>query len=219
MAEQHSFDSVSSRPILDPITQGSDPVVKGDVPPDPVCEMARTVSASFSERLAPASELARVPRRAKSTAFKPPKEVTSYPAFRGICDDIFNELTKIGAFLNHGEVRDEGAEITVEVEALLEKLYACPYGQGESLKRVVVAVQSQLNNARWNESHVEFLKDVIRYLRVRYLVDDATVDASYDMMRARGLDPFRGTVCEPRVIKRYRIEEVPDHADSSGSVP
>jgi hypothetical protein len=116
-------------------------------------------------------------------------------------------------------VSEEGTEVVVEVEVLLEELYACKYGQGESLKRVVVAVQSQVNNARWDRKHVEFLRDVVRFLRVRYLVDEATVEACYEMMKARGLDPFRGSICEPRVVKRYRIEEVAEDDESSGTTP
>jgi hypothetical protein len=144
-----------------------------------------------------------------------PKDVAAYREFRKICDDIADELRRIDGFLVENSVSDEGLEVVVEIEALLEDLYDCSHGQGESLKRVVVAVQSQVNNAFWDRRHVEFLKDVVHFLRVRYLVDEATVEACYEMMKTRGLEPFRGTVLEPRVVKRFRIEEVTEHDERS----
>jgi hypothetical protein len=112
-----------------------------------------------------------------------------------LCDDISRELVRMDCFLVDDTVSDEGAGIIAEIEILLERLYACPHGQGESLKRVIVAVQSQVNNAPWDKRHIDFLGDIVRFLRVRHLVDDAAVDACYDMIKARGLDPFRGTIC------------------------
>jgi hypothetical protein len=35
-------------------------------------------------------------------------------------------------------------------------------------------------------------------------------------MKEHHLDPFRGTVGDPRVVKRYRIEEVVGHDETSG---
>jgi hypothetical protein len=157
--------------------------------------------------------------KGNSSTRQPPRESTSYPVYRRLCDETFKELERIDAFIVEGEVSDEGMEVVAEVEALLEQLYACPYGQGESLKRVVVALQSQVNNARWDRRHIDFLRDVVRYLRVRYLVDEATVGACYDMMKAHGLDEFRGTIGAPWVVKRYRIEEVKDNDESNRTAP
>ncbi len=136
------------------------------------------------------------------------QDVAAHQVFLQLCDGLVEELGKIDAFFIDDEVSDEGTEVVAEVEAILEELYDCPYGQGESLKRVVVAVQSQVNNARWDRRHVEFLRDVFCFLRVHYLLDETSVKTCYDFMRARGLDSFRGTISEPRVVKRYRIQEV-----------
>ncbi len=136
------------------------------------------------------------------------RDVAVHQAFLQLCDDLLDELGNIDAFIVDNEVTDEGTAVVAEVEAILEELFDCPYGQGDSLKRVVVAVQSQVNNARWDRRHVDFLRDVFRFLRVRYLVDESSVKACYDYMRARGLDSFRGTIGEPQVVKRYRIQEV-----------
>ena len=155
-------------------------------------------------------------KQQKSSPKHPPKDIVAYRIFRRLCDDIFNELRRIDAFIIEEKVSDEGAEVVTEIEALLERLYDCGYGQGESLKRAVVAVQSQVNNARWDRRHVEFLREFVRYLRVRYLVDEAAVNVCYEIMKAQGLDPFRGTICEPSVLKRYRIEEVVKDGKSSG---
>ena len=141
----------------------------------------------------------------------------SYPAFRRLCDDLLEELKAIDSFFVGDTVSDEGAGIVIEVEELLERLYACPHGHGESLKKVVVALQSQVNNAQWDSRHVGFLRDAIKNLRVRYLVDDSAVDACYELMKVHHLDEFRGTISEPQVVKRYRIEEVKGNAESAGT--
>jgi hypothetical protein len=139
---------------------------------------------------------------------KLPKDDTAYRSFRRICDHLAQELNNIDDFLIKDEITDEGFEVVVEVEHLLEDLYDCPWGENECLKRTVVAIQSQVNNIHWTRQHVDFLKDIVSYLRVRYLIDEATVNACYNMLAARGLDPFRGTVSEPKVVKKYRIDEV-----------
>lgn len=200
----------------------AEPVVKEDSRPRTLAATSRVISDPASLQSDPASfQIPPAQRKArpqgKSAQRQSSQEVASYVAFRRLSDDIYKEIERIGVFFVADEVSEKGAEVVAEIEVLLEQLYACPYGQGESLKRVVVAVQSQVNNAQWNRRHVEFLRDVVRYLRARYHVDEAAVDACYVMMKERGLDPFRGTVGAPRVVKRYRIEEVKENAESTGS--
>ena len=111
-------------------------------------------------------------------------------------------------FLVDGKVIEAGLEVFVEVEHLLERLYECPWGEGECLKRVVVAVQAQINNSWWTQAHVQFLDDIVGRLRVRYLINEAVVRECYELIELHGLDPFRGGVSEPEVRKRFRIQEV-----------
>ena len=68
------------------------------------------------------------------------------------------ELQRAEDFLVDGKFTEAGLEVIVEVEHLLERLYECPWGEGECLKRVAVAVQAQVNNAWWTQSHVDFLR-------------------------------------------------------------
>lgn len=193
------------------------PVVKGEPPSLRDQENGCAISESSSLSIALSGVRDAVPAKSKSPRSRHPQDVAANRAFRRLCNSLIEELGKIDVFFVGDEVSDEGAEVVTEVEALLEELYDRPYGQGESLKRVVVAVQSQVNNARWDRRHVDFLRDVFRFLRVRYLVNEATVIACYDAMKARGLDPFCGTIGEPRAVKRYRIEEVEEHDESGGT--
>ena len=220
MEEQRSFaNSVSRVGVLAPATRESEPVVKGEPASRREQETGRALSEPFSLKIASPDGRGDGQAKRKSAPQKPPANIAAYGAFRRLCGGIFEELGRIDAFFVEDAVSDEGSEVVAEIEALFEDLYACPYGQGESLKRVVVAVQSQVNNARWDRMHVEFLRDVIRFLRVRYLVDEAAVDACYDIMKARGLDPLRGTICQPQVVQRYRIEEVVERDQSTGTIP
>lgn len=215
MAEQRSLaKSMTTAGVLASATREAEPLVKGESVFAREQEAERAFSEPSSLKIPPPSFRSDGRGKGKSTFQGPPKDVSSYQAFRRLCDNILEELARIDAFVVQNELCDEGSEVVAEVEALLEVLYACPYGQGESLKRVVVAIQSQVNNARWDRRHVSFLRDVFRFLRVRYLVDEATVKTCYDFMKERGLDPFRGTICEPQVVKRYRIQEVVEDDES-----
>lgn len=216
MAEQRSLaNSVSRVGVLAPATREAEPLIKGESALATGRETERALSESSSLSILPHSGRSDSAAKGKSAFQKPPNDVLSYQAFRRLCDAISVELGRIDAFFVNDEMSDEGAEVVAEVEALLEELYACPYGQGEALKRIVVAVQSQVNNVRWDKRHIDFLRDVSRFLRVRYLVDETSVKTCYDYMKARGLEPFRGTICEPRGIKRYRIQEVGEDDESN----
>jgi len=130
--------------------------------------------------------------------------------FRRLCDDLAAYVQQVDQFLADGVVADDGAGIVAEIQASLEQLYRCPFGLGESLKSVVVAIQSQVNNAIWTDRHVAFLKAVTRFLRRRYVVSKQTADEVFDMIEEYGLDPFRGSVSDTGVRVRYRLERVQD---------
>lgn len=127
-----------------------------------------------------------------------------------ICGRVLEELDELEAadYLVDGTVSDEGAGVVAEIANLLEQLFDCPFGQGESLKSVVVAIQSQTNNADWTPEIVAFLRDTMQFLRARYVVNDQTVDEVYEILKEHGLDPFRGSVSDRDIKTRYRLVEV-----------
>jgi len=126
---------------------------------------------------------------------------------------VLGELDDLEAtdYLVDGKVSDEGAGVIAEIANLLENLFDCPFGEGESLKSVVVAIQSQTNNADWSGQVVGFLRDVMVFLRARYVVNDQTVDEVYEIVKEHGLDPFRGSVSDRGIRTRYRLVKAADH--------
>ena len=137
----------------------------------------------------------------------PPPEASGYPVFRRICDAILTEIGQLQEFLNGDRLVGDWFGPVVEIEALLEQLYDTPWGEAESLKRIVVAIQAQINNSTLDHRHVSFLTDVFRNLRVRYLIDSAAVDEVLRAVQQHKLDLFRGTVSEPIIQKRFKIVE------------
>jgi hypothetical protein len=127
--------------------------------------------------------------------------------FKRICNDLDAEVSELRASLVNETVPDEASGVMAEIQRLLELLYDCPFGQGESLKSVVVALQSQLNNAQWTAKHVDFLHAAVQHLRVRSVVNDQTVDAMNELIKEHGLDVFRGTVCDSPVVTTYVIRK------------
>lgn len=128
--------------------------------------------------------------------------------YRRICDSIKAEVRLLNDHVHDGYVADEAFGVIAEIQDLLETLYDFPFGEGESLKSVVVAMQSQLNNVRWTKQHVDFLTAAIQYLSVRWVVNEQTADEIDDMIEDCGLDVFRGTVSDSDVLVEYRIEKV-----------
>lgn len=108
----------------------------------------------------------------------------------------------------HDVIEEEASGTVAEIQDLLERLYDCLFGEGESLKSVVVVIQSQLNNAKWTTKHVSFLRSAIKFLRVRRIVNDQTVAEIGAMIEEYGLDPFRGTVTDDGFVARYRVEKI-----------
>jgi len=130
--------------------------------------------------------------------------------FSQICEQVLDELEGLEAadYLMDGKVSDEGAGVVAEIANLLEQLFDCPFGDGESLKSVVVAIQSQTNNVDWTPEILAFLRDTMQFLRARYVVNDQTVDEVYEILKEHGLDPFRGSVSDRDMKTRYRLVEV-----------
>ncbi len=128
--------------------------------------------------------------------------------FKRICDDLDAEIQVVESFLVHDVIEEEASGTVAEIQDLLERLYDCLFGEGESLKSVVVVIQSQLNNAKWTTKHVSFLRSAIKFLRVRRIVNDQTVAEIGAMIEEYGLDPFRGTVTDDGFVARYRVEKI-----------
>ena len=150
-------------------------------------------------------------QRGWGTNYKPRlKGTDERELYRRILGDLMDEVQELGEYIDNGEVLDEASGIVAEIQNLLEMLYDCPFGVGESLKSAVVAVQSQLNNTQWTVNHVNFLNALIHFLHPRYVVNDQVVDEIFDIIEEFGLDPFRGTVSDSEVLVRYRIEKITD---------
>jgi len=127
--------------------------------------------------------------------------------FAQICQRVLSELDALrdAQYVMDGRVADEGAGVVAEITNLLESLFDCPFGEGESLKSTVVAIQSQTNNADWSQEIVDFLREAMGFLQARYVVNEQTVDEVYEIMREHALDPFRGSVSDRGIKTRYRL--------------
>ena len=96
----------------------------------------------------------------------------------------------------------------VKVEELLERLFDCNWGQGDALKRIAVAIESQVKNAEWTERHVSFLEEFVGFMATRYMIDDSLVADCIETIKQHELNPFRGTIAETSGLKKYKIVEV-----------
>jgi hypothetical protein len=135
-------------------------------------------------------------------------EDVRYREFRGLLDTTLAEVDRLRDCLVGDVLQPEAAGEIVEIQDGLQRLYRCKWGEGECLKRVVVAIQSQTNNADWTAKHVHFLRNALRAVRARFVIDDGLVRHVIELIREQGLDQFRGTVAEPVVLKKYKIEEL-----------
>jgi hypothetical protein len=129
------------------------------------------------------------------------------PLFRRICDAILTETSQLQEVLVGDQLGADKFGPVVEIEALLEQLYDTPWGEAESLKRIVVAIQAQIHNSTLDTRHLSFLTEVFHNLRVRSQIDSAAVEEVQCAAKRHKLDLFRGTVSEPVVLKRYKIVE------------
>jgi hypothetical protein len=130
-----------------------------------------------------------------------------YQKFRAICDEIIAEIEQLETYFQGDELDSDAAPYILEIEDALERLYSCHWGENDSLKMVVVALQSQLNNAQWDRRHVTLLRNRVAGLRKAYLIDDQFVNECYQEIDELGLNEFRGTLSEGELRKRYRIVE------------
>ena len=171
---------------------------------------ANTVGSSQSGIAIRHSDLTgvNVPKTSRDKSDKGVEQLGKYKLFRRHCDQLRLEAERIADFMSDGVVTDEGLEVIVEVEHHLEKLYDCPWSEGENLRKVVVLLQSQLLNAKWTEKHAKFLREAIRLIRLSYVIDADLIEQIFNLVEEFDLDQFRGTVMETEVRKRYRIEEI-----------
>ena len=143
--------------------------------------------------------------------YSPPvKDARARQEFQRICADLAREVRDLEEVLQEGRITEEGAGVVAEVLGYLERLYDCPFGEDESLKGAIVALQSQLNNLIWTVEQVDFLREAVAFLGARYIVDSSTVEEINDMIERHEFDFFRGTVSEPEVIQRYKIVPISD---------
>ncbi|SRR5258707_3229313 len=165
------------------------------------------ISSSDSLDVPSAARGADVGRRAQP--IKAPPDVEGWKKFRRTCDELLAELKRVDDYFEDDVVSEAGSGVILELESLLEQLYSYPWGAEECLKRIVVAIQTQINNARWTRRHVAFLKEVVRELRARYTIDEAEIAEVKEAIKRHGLNIFRGTVAEPTdAVRKYRIVEV-----------
>lgn len=132
----------------------------------------------------------------------------AYRKFRRICDELCHEAALLDDYLVDGVVVDEGLATVAEIEHHLERLYDSEWGEGECLKRIVVALQAQLGNTKWTHAHVKLLNAAAPFLRVRWLINEATVSECYEIIAELGLDQFRGTMSGDGIVRRYVLQEV-----------
>jgi hypothetical protein len=126
-----------------------------------------------------------------------------------ICQSLDEETEALGSLIIDDTLpEEESASHIAEIQALLEKLYDCPFGHGESLKTIAVILQAQLNNVVWSPNHVRLIEQAVSVLKARKDIDEYTIDEVNDMIEERGLDQFRGVISGDDYISEYRIEKI-----------
>lgn len=151
----------------------------------------------------------------------PPRETQKLPAvdgdpavwkrFRTTCDAILRELRRIKPAVGRTELPDDWVTAAAEIEGLVQELYDISWGKKDALKRVVVKVESQINNAIWTHRHVGFLEDVFVALRNRYSVNDTTVREVAELVKSHDLPLFRGSLSADHLRKQFKLVEVEPH--------
>ena len=131
-----------------------------------------------------------------------------YKRFRTICDDLLREVQRLKPVANQTKLSDDWMTAAAEIEGMVEELYDVSWGKKEALKRVVVKVESQINNAVWDQRHVAFLEDVFVALRNRFSIDDTTVVEVADLVKSHKLPLFRGTLSADNLRKQFKLVEV-----------
>lgn len=140
-------------------------------------------------------------RRSRASGF-------DYQGFRALCDNLYAEAQELQRVASHEDFGSSTDGFALELGALLDELYdfeAMPVKQKDILERIVVEVQSQLNNVDWDTRHISFIFDFAGFIRSRsHLVEDH-LGIVIDMIKECGLDPYRGTLSGSDSIKKYNL--------------
>jgi hypothetical protein len=184
----------------------------GDAPPAfPQGDRVRTdQTALYGVEGLPSGEISPNAMKARELSnwgplYEPPTRKNDYQNYRRILDELVGNIEQLRPSVTFEGVGDDAAAFEAEIQNLLETLYDCAWGEGESLKSAVVAIQSQLNNAIWTTTQFELLSGSIALLRSRYVVDTGVVDAIYDLVEQLGLEQFRGTITASDVKWDYEL--------------
>src|SRR5689334_8380369 len=129
MAEQRALArSVNQADLFGGLSSGEERPVNKTSTPEIDSEVGQSISESATLDLKLSGVRSAPKGREKGKVVPiPAADGDNYRTFRRLCDDIIVELKKIGPFMAGDEVSDEGAEVIVEVEELIERLYDCPW--------------------------------------------------------------------------------------------
>ena len=145
---------------------------------------------------------------------KDKEEFNTYTKYRDLCDKILIELSYIEKatlpnISDDIKLPDETLENIIEIEDILEDIYDFEWGKKECLNRIIVAIQSQINNVDWTYQHVKFLKQSFTYLIPRYFITEDSVQEILKIIGDYKFDIFRGTISSSNNLKkRYKIIEI-----------
>lgn len=87
----------------------------------------------------------------------------------------------------------EGKPSQSLIEGLLDRLFDLPV-RGETLKRIVVVVESQISRSDLDLSRVRFLRDLFAHLRDCDELCERDLEWCYGLMKAYFFNPFRGSI-------------------------
>ncbi len=167
--------------------------------------VAHTSTASLTQ---PAGGGRTIPARSSQKLPAVHGDPAQYKRFRTICDAVLREVRRLKPAASQTTLPDDWMTAAAEIEALVQDLYDVAWGEKDALKRVVVKVESQINNAIWDHRHVGFLEDVFVSLQHRYSINDTTVGEVADLVKDRGLPLFRGTLSADNLRKHFKLVEV-----------
>ena len=66
-------------------------------------------------------------------------------------------------------------------------------GGDDHVKSIVVAIESQIRNAKWDERHIKFLFETFKYIDENE-INETAVNRVYEIINESGLCIFRGTM-------------------------
>ena len=109
-----------------------------------------------------------------------------------LCVRIVGRAERVRKGLAAGELDSELESDFVEIESLLEQLYDCQWGHIDTLKQVVVMLQSQVADRLPSEPLLAFLSDFVSFLATRHVIDDYVIEQCHASMEQYGLDLIEG---------------------------